>query len=95
MQEIDKPTRILAFGGSLREGSKNRALLDESALLAPAGTELDLSQLAVIGALPLFNQDILDRDGLPPAAAALKDALKAADGLLIATPSTTGGSPDS
>ena len=29
--------RILGFGGSLREASKNRALLDEAAALAPAG----------------------------------------------------------
>lgn len=47
--------RILTLGGSLREGSCNRALLSESVALAPAGTELDLSHLAVAGSLPLFN----------------------------------------
>jgi NAD(P)H-dependent FMN reductase len=47
--------RILALGGSLRKASFNRALPDEAAALAPAGTELDLSQIAVVGALPLFN----------------------------------------
>jgi hypothetical protein len=57
--------RILALGGSLRQASKNRALLDQAAALAPADAELDLSHLALIGSLPLFNQDILDRDGLP------------------------------
>ena len=50
--------RILAFGGSLREASFNRALLTEAATLAPPGTELDISLLPVIGALPLFNQDV-------------------------------------
>jgi NAD(P)H-dependent FMN reductase len=85
--------RILALGGSLRAGSKNRALLDEAAALAPAGTELDLGQLAAIGALPLFSQDILDRDGFPAEAAALKDALRGADGLLIATPEYNWGIP--
>jgi len=85
--------RILALGGSLREGSKNRALLDEAAALAPAGSELDLGQLAAVGSLPLFNQDIIDRDGLPPLATELKDALRAADGLLIATPEYNWGIP--
>ena len=85
--------RILALGGSLREASRNRALLHEAAALAPAGTELDLRQVAVIGSLPLFNQDILERDGPPPGVAELKDALRAADGLLLATPEYNWGIP--
>ena len=85
--------RILALGGSLRERSRNRALLDEAAALVPPGTTLDLTALAVIGSLPLFNQDILERDGFPPEALALKDALQAADGLLIATPEYNWGIP--
>ncbi len=85
--------RILALGGSLRAGSRNRALLDEAAALAPSKTELDLSQLAVIGSLPLFNQDVEQRDGVPSAVARLKDALRAADGLLIATPEYNWGIP--
>ena len=70
--------RILALGGSLRERSRNRALLDEAAALAPPGTDLDLSPLAVIGSLPLFNQDVIERDGFPPPAVELKNALRAA-----------------
>ena len=85
--------RILALGGSLREASKNRALLDEAAALAPAGADLDLGQLAVIGSIPLFNQDILERDGPPTGVEELKDALRAADGLLIATPEYNWGIP--
>jgi chromate reductase, NAD(P)H dehydrogenase (quinone) len=85
--------RILGFGGSLREGSRNRALLNEAAALAPPGTNMDLSALAVIGSLPLFNQDVLERDGLPPEAVELKHALRAADGLLIATPEYNWGIP--
>jgi chromate reductase, NAD(P)H dehydrogenase (quinone) len=85
--------RILALGGSLRAGSRNRALLDEAAALAPSKTELDLSQLAVIGSLPLFDQDVQERDGVPSAVARLKDALRAADGLLIATPEYNWGIP--
>lgn len=85
--------RILALGGSLREASKNRALLVEAAAMAPGDTELDLSHLAVPGSLPLFNQDILDRDGFPAGVAELKDALRGADGLLIATPEYNWGIP--
>ena len=85
--------RILGFGGSLREASKNRALLDEAAALAPAGADLDLGQLAVIGSIPLFTQDIHERDGPPTGVEELKDALRAADGLLIATPEYNWGIP--
>jgi chromate reductase, NAD(P)H dehydrogenase (quinone) len=85
--------RILGLGGSLRDGSKNRALLVEAATMVPADTELDLSQLAVVGSLPLFNQDLLDRDGFPVGVAELKHALREADGLLIATPEYNWGIP--
>jgi chromate reductase, NAD(P)H dehydrogenase (quinone) len=82
--------RILALGGSLRAASLNRALLREAAALAP---ELDLSRVGLAGSLPLFNQDIVDGDGFPPEATELKDALRTADGLLIATPEYNWGIP--
>jgi len=85
--------QILALGGSLREASFNRALLHEAAALVPAGVDLDLGLLDVPGALPLFNQDIVDRDGFPPAAVRLREALRAADGLLVATPEYNWGIP--
>ena len=85
--------RLLALGGSLREASRTRALLHEAAALAPAGTKLDLSHVAIVGSLPLFNQDMLERDGAPSGVAELKDALRAADGLLLATPEYNWGIP--
>ena len=85
--------RILALGGSLREASRTRALLHEAAALAPAGTKLDLSHVAIVGSLPLFNQDMLERDGTPSGVAELKAALSAADGLLLATPEYNWGIP--
>ena len=84
---------ILALGGSLRAASFNRALLHEAAAVAPAGVDLDLGVLDVPGALPLYDQDVVDRDGFPAAAVRLKDALRAADGLLIATPEYNWGIP--
>ena len=59
----------------------------------PAGTELDLSRLGIVASLPLFNQDVMERDGLPPAVTELKDALRTAHGLLIATPEYNWGIP--
>ena len=85
--------RILALGGSLRAKSLNRALLEEAGALMPDGARLDMHQVAVAGALPLFDQDIVDRDGFPADAVRLKDALRAADGLLIATPEYNWGIP--
>jgi chromate reductase len=85
--------RILALGGSLREASRNRALLHEAAALAPAGIELDLSHVAVIGSLPLFSHDVLELEGPPAGVAELKDALRAANGLVLATPEYNWGIP--
>jgi chromate reductase, NAD(P)H dehydrogenase (quinone) len=85
--------RILAFGGSLREVSFNRTLLVEAAAMAPPGTEIDLSILPVIGALPLFSQDLQGSDAAPSEAERLKQALRAADGLLVATPEYNWGVP--
>ena len=93
LEDDGEPVRILALGGSLREASYNRALLHEAAALAPAGTEIDLGLLAVPGALPLYNQDVVDRDGFPAEVTRLKDALRAADGLLLATPEYNWGIP--
>jgi NAD(P)H-dependent FMN reductase len=93
MADDGELVRILALGGSLRAASFNRALLHEAAALAPAGAELDLGHVALVGSLPLFNQDSLDRDGPPAEVTRLKDALRAADGLLIATPEYNWGIP--
>jgi NAD(P)H-dependent FMN reductase len=85
--------RLLALGGSLRDASRNRALLHEAAALAPAGTKLDLSHVVIVGSLPLFSQDMLEREGAPSGVADLKDALRAADGLLLASPEYNWGIP--
>jgi chromate reductase, NAD(P)H dehydrogenase (quinone) len=84
---------LLALGGSLRARSFNRALLHEAAALVPADVTLDLGHLAIPGALPLYNQDLADRDGPPAEVVRLKDALRAADGLLLATPEYNWGIP--
>ena len=83
-------TQIVAVAGSLREGSYNAALLRAAATLMPEGTRLDI---ASIRGIPLYDGDVETAEGVPPAAAALKDAVAAADGLLIATPEYNNAMP--
>ena len=78
---------ILGISGSLRRASFNTALLHAAAELAPAGTTLAIHDLH---RLPLFDQDVEDQ-GDPAAVTALKQAIDAADGLLLASPEYNGG----
>ncbi len=74
--------RILAISGSLRRDSHNTALLRAGAQLLPPGVELSLYD--ELEEIPPFNEDRIDS---PPAAVGnLRDAVTAADGILIATP---------
>ncbi len=74
--------RILALSGSLRRDSYNTALLRAATELAPAGWAVEVRTLHHI---PLYDEDVRAR-GFPPAVAGLRDAVRAADALLIATP---------
>ena len=76
-------TTIIGMAGSLRVGSFNAALLRAAAPLMPAGTSLDI---ASIKGIPLYDGDVEDSEGIPPAVTALKDRIAAADGLLLVTP---------
>lgn len=74
---------ILGIAGSLRAGSYNRALLAATQELAPERVAIDTFDLAP---LPLYNAD-LDTDAQrPESVIRLKEAIAAADALLIATP---------
>jgi chromate reductase, NAD(P)H dehydrogenase (quinone) len=81
--------RIVAFAGSLRRGSFNRALLRAAQELAPDGMEIELVE---IGGLPFYNADV-EAQGDPPSVATYKAALGDADGILIATPEYNDGIP--
>ena len=73
---------ILGIAGSLREGSFNRGLIRAARAVAPDGvvvTEFDLRPI------PPFDADV-EREGDPTPVAALKQAIRAADAVLIATP---------
>jgi NAD(P)H-dependent FMN reductase len=80
--ELRMPLTIVALSGSLRRASYNTALLRAAATLAPADLRLDVHTLHGI---PPYDADI-EAQGTPAAVATLRDAIRAADGLLISTP---------
>lgn len=71
---------LLGICGSLRKKSLNAALLRTVAETLPP--EARLVDAPSLGDIPLFNSDL----GEPEAVAALKLAIREADGLVIATP---------
>lgn len=79
---------IIAFCGSLRTGSINKSLALEAVNLADG---MDV-ELADIGGLPLYNQDV-EESAYPAEAAALKEKLAAANGVLFFTPEFNRGMP--
>ena len=73
---------ILGISGSLRQGSMNTAALRACAELVPDGVTLSLADLS---AVPLYNED-LRTQGLPQPVLQLREQIRAADALIIATP---------
>lgn len=80
---------VLAFAGSLREGSYNRALLRAAQELAPSTLNISIFDLEGI---PLYNADV-EAEGNPKRVDEFKKAIREADGLLIATPEYNHGVP--
>ncbi|SIO33591.1 NAD(P)H-dependent FMN reductase [Singulisphaera sp. GP187] len=75
--------KLVGLSGSLRRGSFNTALLRAAGELLPAGVELSVH---TIWGIPLYDADVEAAEGIPLAVAGLKEAIAAADGLLLATP---------
>lgn len=73
---------ILGIAGSLRHGSFNAATLRAASQLAPEGMRIEIFDIAPI---PVYNEDVRQQ-GFPPPVAALREKIKAADGLLVVTP---------
>jgi chromate reductase len=74
--------RLLGLSGSLRRASLNTRLLHLAAELAPADVEVVVHPL---GDLPFYDGD-LEASGVPASVRALREAIAAADGLLLASP---------
>lgn len=76
-------TILIGIAGSVRRGSYNAALLRVAASMMPAEAELRIESIA---AIPLYNADEEAARGIPDPVSRLKDAIAAADGLLLVTP---------
>lgn len=78
--------KILAFAGSTREASYNKKLVKIAAEGAKAagaeGTYIDLRDLP----MPIYDEDLEAKEGIPENARKFKELLKAHQGLLIAAP---------
>jgi chromate reductase len=79
----DGVATIAAFAGSLRKGSFNRMLIRAAVELAPPGIKVVPFD---IDDVPLYNADLdSDENPLPPVKR-LRDTIRSADALLIASP---------
>lgn len=85
--------KILAFAGSCRRDSWNRKLIAVAVAAArDVGGDVTLIDLADYP-LPLMDEDLEAREGLPESAARLKALFKTHDALLIASPEYNGSLP--
>jgi NAD(P)H-dependent FMN reductase len=75
--------KLVGLSGSLRRGSYNSAVLRAAAAMMPAGSELSIESITGI---PLYNGDDEAERGVPDVVSRLKEAIAAADGLLLVTP---------
>jgi len=77
-----KGINVLAFCGSLRAGSYNRAALRAAIELRPPGMAIETAD---ISAIPPYNEDVRAQ-GFPPPVETLRRQIAAADALLFVTP---------
>lgn len=77
---MSNPT-LLAISGSLRKGSYNRMLLALAVeAFGPANVlHADLN-------LPLYDADLEEAEGIPPAVQTLADQIRSADAIVISSP---------
>jgi chromate reductase len=75
-------SKILGISGSLRRASYNSALLRAATRLMPPDATLEVGS---IRGIPLFDGDV-EAQGIPATVTQLKEAIIAADGVLLVTP---------
>ena len=75
-------TKLLGLSGSLRRGSYNSALLRAATRLMPPDSTLEVGS---IRGIPLYDGDV-EAQGIPASVTQLKEAIIAADGVLLVTP---------
>jgi chromate reductase, NAD(P)H dehydrogenase (quinone) len=77
-------SNVLTICGSLRKNSYNAALVRALPALAPDG--MAFTPAPPFGTLPHYNHDDQDATGFPASVTAFADAIRAADGVVIASP---------
>ncbi len=83
---MNEKIKILAFAGSAREGSYNKKLVRAAAQAAKkAGAEVTLIDLRDFP-MPLMDQDLEAKAGIPPHAQRVKDLMVTHDAFLISAP---------
>ena len=83
MDTNHSPIEILGIAGSLRNGSLNKAALRAAQQLAPPAAVIEIFDIAD---LPLYNDDLWTGGTPPPRVLELKQAVRAADAILLVTP---------
>jgi chromate reductase, NAD(P)H dehydrogenase (quinone) len=78
---MEKPIKVLAFAGSLRKGSYNKALVRAAVEVAPENVAIEVFDLEGI---PPFNQEF--EANPPQRVKEFKEKIRNSDALLIATP---------
>lgn len=76
--------RVLGIAGSLRHASLNRRLLRAAARRLPEGAEL--VEFEQLGEIPPYDEDVESGGPEPDTVFALRQAVRDADAVLIATP---------
>jgi chromate reductase len=75
---------VIAICGSLRKGSYNRMVMNALPGLAPPG--LVIREAPPFADFPLYNADMQEATGFPPAVQKLADAVRSADGVIFNSP---------
>lgn len=81
---------VLGLSGSLRRASLNSGLLRAARALVPEGITITIHDWRDV---PLYDGDVQERDGFPPPVHELREAIRRADGVLIATPEYNNATP--
>ena len=79
---LGRTMRILGISGSLRKESFNTKLLRAARELVPEGHTIEAFDIAPI---PIYNHDVYEA-GFPVEVVQFREAIRAADALLVATP---------
>lgn len=83
--------KVLTLVGSLRNGSINRQLAEAAATVAPEGTDVRIYD--GLENIPFYNEDLDVEGSVPSPAAALREAAKESDAVLLVSPEYNGTTP--